>query len=81
MHKAPKKEIALAPNIYMIDYKALSPVFIVHLRKQTEQVKYTLSEKTVQARFRESVSQNNRASVVLISDRLVKLESDENRLV
>ena len=76
-----EKEITSAPGINPIEYRTLFPIFVVDLSKQAEQVKHTLSEITVHARFSQNVPGNTRAFAVLISDKFMKLESDGNRLV
>ena len=68
------------PNISLSDYKDLYPLFLFDVSKQSERLKYSVTDIQVQAYFDDNVNANTVAYAVIISDRLINFQSDGNKM-
>ena len=61
-------------------YKDLFPLFVFNVSKQTERISQGVVDVTVKMEFAANIGLNGRAYALIISDRLLKLESDGKRM-
>jgi hypothetical protein len=57
----------------------LYPIFVIDLRHQSERLKNTMQDIQIRMEFNQNPPANTTAYAVLISDKLMSLESDGNR--
>ena len=69
-------ELVSNPNISPSDYKDLYPLFLFDVSKQSERLKYSVTDIQIKAFFDGNV--NTEAYAVIISDRLINFQSDGN---
>ena len=72
-------ELVSSPNINPSDYKALYPLFLFHVSKQSEKLKYSTTDIQVKTFFSEGIPLNTQVYGVIISDRLINFQSDGNK--
>ena len=72
-------ELVSNPNINPTYYKELYPLFLFDVSKQTERLKYSVTDIQIKAFFDNNVNAATEAYVVIISDRLINLQSDGNK--
>ena len=72
-------ELVSNPNITPTDYKSLYPLFLFDVSKQSERLKYSVTDIQIKAFFDVNVAVNTEAYAVIISDRLINLQSDGNK--
>ena len=72
-------ELVSNPNITPADYKALYPLFLFDVSKQSEKLKYSTTDIQIKMHFSANVPANTQAYAVIISDRLINFQSDGNR--
>ena len=72
-------ELVSNPNITPVDYKTLYPLFLLDVSKQSERLKYSVTDIQIKAFFENNVAANTRAYAVIISDRLINFQSDGNK--
>ena len=72
-------ELVSNPNINPTYYKELYPLFLFDVSKQTERLKYSGTDIQIKAFFDNNVNAATEAYVVIISDRLINLQSDGNK--
>ena len=72
-------ELVSNPNISPSDYKDLYPLFLFDVSKQSERLKYSVTDIQIKAFFDGNVNANTEAYTVIISDRLIKFQSDGNK--
>ena len=69
-------ELITQSNITPIDYKTLYPLFMSNVNKETEKLKSSVVDIQIKANFTENVPANTRAFALVISDKLLPLQSD-----
>ena len=67
-------------NINPADYKTLFPLFVFDVSKQSERIKNGITDITIKAQFGENVPVNTTAYAVVISDRVLKFQSDGKKM-
>ena len=72
-------ELISSPNITPSDYRALYPLFLFDVSKQSEKLKYSTTDIQVKMFFSEGIPLNTQAYGVIISDRLINFQSDGNK--
>ena len=73
-------ELVSNPNITPIDYKSLFPLFVFDVSKQSERIKNSVTDIQIKAQFNANVPANTEAFAVVISDRMLKFQSDGNKM-
>ena len=73
-------ELVSNPNISPSDYKDLYPLFLFDVSKQSERLKYLVTDIQIKAYFDNNVNANTVAYAIIISDRLIKFQSDGNKM-
>ena len=72
-------ELVSNPNITPAAYKDLYPLFLYDVSKQSEKLKYSTTDIQIKMHFNANVAANTQAYAVIISDRLINLQSDGNK--
>ena len=72
-------ELVSNPNISPTDYKNLYSLFVFDVSKQSERLKYPVTDIQIKAFFDNNVNAATEAYVVIISDRLINFQSDGNK--
>ena len=72
-------ELVSNPNISPTDYKNLYSLFVFDVSKQSERLKYSVTDILIKAFFDNSVNAATEAYAVIISDRLINFQSDGNK--
>ena len=72
-------ELVSNPNITPSDYRALYPLFLFDVSKQSEKLKYSTTDIQIKMHFTANVPANTQAYAVIISDRLINFQSDGNK--
>ena len=72
-------ELVSSPNINPSDYRALYPLFLFDVSKQSEKLKYSTTDIQVKMHFSAGMAANTQAYAVIISDRLINFQSDGNK--
>ena len=72
-------ELISNPNFTRLEYKLLYPLFLFDVSKQSEKLKYSTTDIQIKMHFNANVPANNQAYAVIISDRLIDLQSDGNK--
>ena len=67
------------PNINLPDFRQLYPLVVFDVTKQSEKLKYSITDIQIKADFEANVPANTMAYVVIISDRLMNFQSDRNK--
>ena len=73
-------ELVSNPNITPSDYRALYPLFLFDVSKQSEKLQYSTTDIHIKMHFNANVPANTEAYAVIISDRLINFQSDGNKL-
>ena len=73
-------ELVSNPNITPLDYKSLFPLFVFDVSKQSERIKNSVTDIQIKAQFNVNVAANTEAFAVVISDRMLKFQSDGNKM-
>ena len=73
-------ELITQSNITPSDYKTLYPLFIFDVSKQKEKLKSSVVDIQIKENFTENVPANTRAFALVISDKMLSLESDGNKM-
>ena len=68
------------PNISPSDYKTLYPLFLFDVSKQSERLKYSVTDIQIKAHFDNNVNAGTEAYAIIISDRLIYFQSDGNKM-
>lgn len=66
-------------QITPIDFVDFFPTFVIDIRRQPERLKTTVQDIMIRAEFLANAPANTTAHALLISDRLLKLNSDGNK--
>ena len=72
-------ELVSNSNITPPDYKLLYPLFLFDVSKQSERLKYSVTDIQIKATFDQNVPAATEAYAVIISDRLMNFQSDGNK--
>ena len=72
-------ELVSNPNITPSDYKTLFPLFLFDVSKHSEKLKYSTTDIQVKMEFNDQVPLGTEAYAVIISDRLINVQSDGNK--
>ena len=72
-------ELVSSPNINPSDYRTLYPLFLFDVSKQSEKLKYSTTDIQIKMHFTANVAANTEAYAVIISDRLINVQSDGNK--
>ena len=72
-------ELVSNPNITPLDYKNLYPLFLFDVSKQSERLKYSVTDIQIKAFFDVNIPEKTEAYAVIISDRLMNFQSDGNK--
>ena len=72
-------ELVSSPNITPSDYKALYPLFLFDVSKQSEKLKYSTTDIQIKMHFSAGIPANTQAYAVIISNRLINFQSDGNK--
>ena len=69
-------------NINPADYKTLFPLFVFDVSKQSERLKNSITDITIKAQFsaNKNVPANTQAYALVISDRILKFQSDGKKM-
>ena len=62
------------------DYRNLYPLILFDVSKQSEKLKYSITDIQIKMHFSANVPANNQAYAVTISDRLINFQSDGNKM-
>ena len=73
-------ELVSNPNIFPSDYKTLYPLFLFDVSKQSERLKYSVTDIQIKAYFDDYVNAGTEAYAVIINDRLINFQSDGNKM-
>ncbi len=73
-------ELISNSNINPSDYKSLYPLMTFDVSKQSERIKNGITDITIKANFSVAVPPNTSAYAVVISDRIIKFQSDGSRM-
>ena len=72
-------ELVSNPNISLIDYRNLYPLFLFDVSKQSEKLKYSTTDIQIKMHFSLGLLADTQAYAVIISDRLINFQSDGNK--
>ena len=72
-------ELVSNPNISPSDYKNLYPLFLFDVSKQSERLKYSVTNIQIKVLFDDGPDTPTEAYAVIISDRLINFQSDGNK--
>ena len=72
-------ELVSSPNITPADYRALYPLFLFDVSKQSEKLRYSTTDIHIKMHFSMGVPANTEAYAVIISDKLINFQSDGNK--
>jgi hypothetical protein len=73
-------ELITQSNITPSDYKDLYPLMVFDVSKQSEKLKASTVDIKIKATFNENVPAGTQAFAVVISDKMLKLQSDGNKM-
>ena len=73
-------ELVSSPNISPADFASLYPLFVFDVSKQSERLKTGTIDIQIKARFGANVPSSTSAYAVVISDRMIKFQSDGNKM-
>ena len=73
-------ELITQSNITPSEYKTLYPLFTFDVSKQKEKLKSSVVDIQIKAKFTENVLANTRAFALIISDKMLSLQSDGNKM-
>ena len=72
-------ELVSNPNFTPSEYKTLYPLFLFDVSKQSERLKYSVTDIQIKANFNANVDAGTEAYAVIISDRLINFQSGGNK--
>ena len=67
-------------NITHLDYRDIYPLFCFDVSKQTERLKYSVTNIQIKAFFDNNVNAGTEVYAVIISDRVINCQSNGSRL-
>ena len=72
-------ELVSNPNIGPAEFRALYPLFLLDVSKQSEKLKYSTTDIQIKIHFSMALAAVTQAYAVIISDRLINFQSDGNK--
>ena len=72
-------ELVSNPNIGPVEFRALYPLFLFDVSKQSEKLKYSTTDIQIKMHFSIALAAVTQAYAVIISDRLINFQSDGNK--
>ena len=72
-------ELVSNPNIGPAEFRALYPLFLFDVSKQSEKLKYSTTDIQIKMHFSLALAAVTQAYAVIISDRLINFQSDGNK--
>ena len=73
-------ELISNSNINPVDYKTLFPLYVFDVSKQSERLKNSITDINIKAQFSANVPANTQAFAIVISDRILKFQSDGKKM-
>ena len=73
-------ELVSNPNFTPAEYKTIYPLFLFDVSKQSERLKYSITDIHIRANFGANMPAGTKAYAVVISDRLINFQSDGNKM-
>ena len=73
-------ELVSNPNISPSDYKTLYPLFLFDVSKQSERLKYSVTDIQIKVHFDNNMNADTEAYAIIISDRLINFQSDGKKM-
>ena len=73
-------ELVSNSNISPSDYKDLYPLILFDVSKQSERLKYSVTDIQIKAFFDGNVNANTEAYAVIMGVRLINFQSDGNKM-
>ena len=73
-------ELITKSNITPSDYKTRYPLFTFDVSKQKEKLKFSVVDIQIKANCTENVPVNTRTFALIISDKMLSFQSDENKM-
>ena len=73
-------ELISNSNINPADYKTLFPLFVFDVSKQSEKLTNSITDITIKAQFSANAPANTQAYALVISDRILKIQSDGKKM-
>ena len=73
-------ELITQSNMTPSDYKTLYLLFTFDVSKQQEKLKFSVVDIQIEANFTENVPANTRAFALVISDKMLSLQCDGNKM-
>ena len=73
-------ELVSNPNITPSDYKNLYPLFVFDVSKQSERLKNSITDIQIKTQFNANVPAGTEAYAVVISDKMIKFQSDNDKM-
>ena len=67
-------------SITLLEYKNLYPLLIFDVSKQSEKLKNSVTDIKIRATFKKNIEKSTKAYALILSDRIIKLESDGNKM-
>lgn len=64
----------------IIDYRALYPILVFDISRQSERLKNSVTDITIKTRFSVAIPVETMAYALILSDREIKLQSDGNKM-
>jgi len=74
------EELISTPNIIPADHRELFPMFVFDVTKQNKKLKSSVTEIQTKAQFSANVPANTEAFAVVISDKSLIFQSDEQKM-
>ena len=71
--------IVTGNQLTVLEFKELYPIFIFDVRKQSERLKETVTDITLKCDFAENPAANTMVYALVLSDRMMRLQSDGNK--
>lgn len=62
------------------DYRFLHPIFVFDISRQNERLKDSLIDMKIKAEFNTNIPDNTRAYALILSDRIIQLQSDGEKM-
>ena len=73
-------ELITQSNLTLSNYKTLYPIFTFDVSKQKEKLNFSVVDIQIKANFTENVPANTRAFARVISDQMLSIQSDGNKM-
>jgi hypothetical protein len=62
------------------DYRFLHPIFLLDITRQNERLKDSLIDMKIKAEFNTNIPDNTHAYALILSDRIIQLQSDGEKM-